>query len=173
MSNKTTITSLYDQFKNTPKKLKIICGWDEVIQPYKKTNDENRLGNKIGIEYFLYGSKLDTKHCGEGVKEKQPKIKNSPDFYEEAPFLSIAEDLLKLIKEGKVERLIFLSAYDKRKFANGDDRKRKIFRETFAKYVFNLKEKHNINLCTSKIHEFVSLELIPFDSEEKGQSKAD
>ena len=26
------ITSLYDQYKNTPKKLKIICDWDEVIQ---------------------------------------------------------------------------------------------------------------------------------------------
>jgi hypothetical protein len=28
-----TIKSLYEIYKNTPKKLKIICDWDEVIQP--------------------------------------------------------------------------------------------------------------------------------------------
>jgi hypothetical protein len=33
MNNKI-ITSLYDQYKNTPKKLNIVCGWDEVIQAY-------------------------------------------------------------------------------------------------------------------------------------------
>ena len=26
------ITTLYDHFKNSPKKLKIVCDWDEVIQ---------------------------------------------------------------------------------------------------------------------------------------------
>ena len=26
------IKSLYEHYKNSPKKLKIICGWDEVIQ---------------------------------------------------------------------------------------------------------------------------------------------
>ncbi|CAG8437532.1 6961_t:CDS:2 [Ambispora leptoticha] len=49
-----------------------------------------------------------------------------------APFLTIAEDLLKLIKEDKVEKLIFLSAYDKRKFPNGDERKAQIFKQTFV-----------------------------------------
>jgi hypothetical protein len=47
--------------------------------------------------------------------------------------LTIAEDLLKLIKEDKVEQLIFLSAYDKRKFSKGDLRKEEIFKETFGK----------------------------------------
>ncbi|CAG8435228.1 5940_t:CDS:2 [Ambispora gerdemannii] len=64
--------------------------------------------------------------------ERQIEIKNSPDFYQQAPFLTIAEDLLKLIKEDKVESLIFLSAYDKKRFVWGDERKRKIFRETFS-----------------------------------------
>src|SRR2546422_418699 len=46
--------------------------------------------------------------------EQQIQIKNSPNFYQQAPFLTIAKELLMLIKAGKVERLIFLSAYDKR-----------------------------------------------------------
>ncbi|CAG8616708.1 17082_t:CDS:2, partial [Racocetra persica] len=59
-------------------------------------------------------------------------VKNSPDFYQEAPFLTIAEDLLKLIKEDKVDRIIFLSAYDKRKFPNGDERKFRMIHDTFG-----------------------------------------
>ena len=27
------INCLYEYFKNTPKKLKVVCDWDEVIQP--------------------------------------------------------------------------------------------------------------------------------------------
>ena len=27
------IKSLYEHYKNSPKKLKIVCDWDEVIQP--------------------------------------------------------------------------------------------------------------------------------------------
>jgi hypothetical protein len=30
---KNRINCLYSHFKNTPKKLKIVCDWDEVIQP--------------------------------------------------------------------------------------------------------------------------------------------
>jgi len=30
---KININCLYNHFKNTPKKLKIVCDWDEVIQP--------------------------------------------------------------------------------------------------------------------------------------------
>ena len=67
----------------------------------------------------FYGRKIT---IGEKIAE-QEKYKNSPNFYQEAPFLTIAEDLLKLIKEDKVSRLIFLSAYDKRKFPNEDERK--------------------------------------------------
>jgi len=32
VKNKRIINSLYEQFKNTEKKLKIVCDWDEVIQ---------------------------------------------------------------------------------------------------------------------------------------------
>jgi len=90
------------------------------------------------------------------VKE-QVGIKNSLDFYQQAPFLTIAKELLKLVKEDKVERLIFLSAYDKRKFSNGDPRKKEIFKETFGRL-------KRIKCC---------LELIGFDSEKKGINKAD
>jgi len=66
--------------------------------------------------------------------EEQANYKNSPFFYQLAPFLTIAEDLSELIKKDKVEKIIFLSAYDKRKFPNGDPRKRKIFSETFGRF---------------------------------------
>jgi hypothetical protein len=88
------------------------------------------------------------------IKSKVEKIKNEPDFYEKAPFLTIAKELLRLIKEKKVEQTIFLSAYNKRDFANGDPRKKKIFSETFGKF----------SNC--------SLNLIGFESEGKGQSKS-
>src|SRR3954454_20649611 len=92
--------------------------------------------------------------------ERQQEIKNSPTFYQQAPFLTIAEDLLKLIKEDKIEQLIFLSAYDKRIFPNRDYRKVNIFMKTF------------FNVSTSARYKF-RLELIPFDSENQGQSKVD
>lgn len=177
------INSLYDHFKNTSKKLKIICDWDEVIQacePYakhlletsekfqdvfpnsgddgfegdfqdfwylysedylKKLRDKNEINSFV--EYSPYSSKIVEDYFfwdnfyDEDFKNKYLEIKNSPNFYQQAPFLTIAEDLLKLIKEGKIDRLIFLSAYDKRKFPNGDKRKYEIFRETFAKLARN------------------------------------
>jgi len=134
------------------------------------------------IKYSPYGSRLlnEEERRIKGFSifepsliEKQQEIKNSPNFYYQAPFLTIAEDLLKLIKEGKVEQLIFLSAYDKRvkyiytnetimfsdKF--GDPRKIEIFKKTFEK------------LCLIKKSFNTRLQLIGFDSESQGQSKAD
>ncbi|CAG8731588.1 10268_t:CDS:2, partial [Ambispora leptoticha] len=161
--NENKTTTLYEHYKNTPKKLKIVCDWDEVIQAY--------INDGKGVQFSPYGSQL--KGFYKELTEKQQEIKNSPDFYRKAPFLTIAEDLLKLIKEDKVEKLIFLSAYDKRKFPNADYRKVNIFVKTFFK------------LVTSAKYEF-RLELIHFDSEirssertsivgdqTQGQSKAD
>jgi len=88
------------------------------------------------------------------IKDKIDKIKNESDFYENAPFLTLAKELLKLVKENKVE-VIFLSAYDKRAFLDGDPRKKKIFRETFGQFPN----------C--------SLNLVGFESEGKGQSKSE
>ena len=214
------ITSLYDHFKNTPKKLKIVCDWDEVIQtcePYalwkisnpilleellrKKNNFQDyfetfwrkELEDTIEINYSPYGSSLklkgnkgyfDTKL----IDEKQQTIKNSPNFYQEAPFLTIAEDLLKLIKENKVECLIFLSAYDKRKFSDkddedgeeiGDKRKIEIFDQTFDKLDNMVSEIGNDGIVRVRIADekkgktIVNLVLLGFDSEIQGQSKAD
>jgi len=88
------------------------------------------------------------------IKSKIEKIKNETNFYEKVPFLTIAKELLRLIKENKVERVVFLSAYNKKDFANGDPRKKKIFSETFGKFPN----------C--------SLNLIGFESEGQGQSKS-
>ncbi|CAI2196756.1 1370_t:CDS:2, partial [Funneliformis geosporum] len=126
---------------------------------------------KTKVKYSPYGSRLEfgNSFSAKKVLENQKEIKNSPDFYQQAPFLTIAEDLLKLIKEDKVDRLIFLSAYDKRKFPNGDDRKIKIFGETFGKVVGGSTDNNEDTaeglLCAMK--------LIPFESENKGQSKAE
>ncbi|CAG8449430.1 17226_t:CDS:10 [Racocetra fulgida] len=126
--------------------------WDEVEQKYQQIKRDE---NFLQINYSSYGSNLKydgffkpTEHnlTQKDILEDQQIYKNSPHFYQEAPFLTIAEDLLRLIKEDKVEKLIFLSAYDKRKFPDGDDRKYSIFYSTF--------EPTN-----------AEIELIPFESE--------
>lgn len=180
------ITVLYEYFKNTPKKLKIVCDWDEVIQnceqyagwkAFKELSHFFRGGfhetlekhfkdfwDTDLVEYSPYGSKIkEVMFHGKTHLDKYLEIKNSPNFYQQAPFLTIAEDLLKLIKEDKVERLIFLSAYDKRKFPEGDMRKWIIFDDTFGRVFLNKDQKPFA----------ASLKLIPFDSETQGQNKAD
>ena len=145
--------TLYEHFKNSPKKLKIVCDWDEVVQatePYallkaseRMTRDitnfpgninffkffegfwEGALGNEIVMNYSPYGSGLEIRGGYKELEREYEKVASSPDFYHQVPFLTIAEDLLRLIKEDKIERLIFLST--------GDDRKKEVFRETFYK----------------------------------------
>ncbi|RHZ37712.1 hypothetical protein [endosymbiont GvMRE of Glomus versiforme] len=181
-----TITTLYDHYKNTPKKLKIICDWDEVIQSlesyalYKEVHKEPIEKDYFPsyfewfwevegeIKYSPYGSSIvDDDTITSRTREKQIQIKNSPNFYQEAPFLTIAKELLKLIKEGKVSRLIFLSAYDKRKFPYGDGRKEWIFKETFDKVGYEREDDSSKTILPCY------LELIGFDSETQGQTKAD
>ncbi|CAG8610240.1 8296_t:CDS:10 [Ambispora leptoticha] len=87
------------------------------------------------IEYSPYGSRLIPSNL---FAKEQLEIKNSPEFYQKAPFLTIAKELLKLIRENKAKQIIFLSAYDKRKFPNGDPRKKQIFKETFAEGIPNV-----------------------------------
>ncbi|CAH1755876.1 13954_t:CDS:2 [Entrophospora sp. SA101] len=123
-TSKGVINCLYSHFKNTPEKLK------SKIKSCLSKGDSFALGLR-------------------SIKEKIDKIKNEPDFYEQTSFLTLAQELLKLVKENKVA-VTFLSAYDKRSFPNGDPRKRKIFSETFGKFPN----------C--------SLELIGFDSEGQG-----
>ena len=187
------IISLYDHYKNTNKKLKIVCDWDEVIQahePYAMwklgEGQEQQVSfpkffkhiwdTEGAICYSPYGSFV---VLAPNRLEQQIQIKNSPNFYQQAPFLTIAKELLMLIKAGKVERLIFLSAYDKRKFPNGDPRKHKIFKETFRKLNGFKNKKSQGKDCKNKEVELaffipsIELQLIGFDSKEKGQTKAD
>jgi len=131
-------------------------------------------GDSCPVVYYPYGSRIEGKVNSDDkgyirnsvgvapeLSKKQQEIKNSPSFYQQAPFLTIAEDLLKLIKKDKVEQLIFLSAYDKRKFPGGDDRKIDIFLDTFFE----------LNLL--KRNEYIDLKFIGFDSETQGRTKAD
>ena len=179
--DKKIVNCFYSYFKNSPKKLKIICDWDEVIQPHepyalwltplsKKQREQEYIEKKIEfseyfkvfwsekevsqINYSPYGSRLVIEEDAEKLNQQQA-IKNSSNFYQQAPFLTIAKELLMLIKAGIVEKLIFLSAYDKRKFPQEDPRKHEIFKQTFGKFPN----------C--------SLQLIGFDSEKQGANKVD
>jgi hypothetical protein len=80
---------------------------------------------------------MDYDHWGVGLKfnhwkkkdgilpvNNEWELKCPSDFYQQTSFLTIAEDLVKLIKEDKVEKLIFLTA-------NSGESKFKIFEETF------------------------------------------
>jgi len=88
---------------------------------------------------------------------------------------------LKLIKEDKVKQLIFLSAYDKRKFPTTDLRKVDVFNETFGKLLGEIKPMlgKSISEMRKEMNQQVkkgivgSLILIPFESETQGESKAD
>jgi len=161
------------------------CDWSDAQCEFPKYFWHYWFINPPLIEYSPYGSKnkvyenllnrLDYKER----MEKQVGYKNSPDFYYHAPFLTIAEDLLELIKEKRIAKLIFLSAYDKRKFPNGDPRKIEIFKQTFYNFhkvtIWDTKkavdssawEQSFLNDCE------IRLELIPFDNETQGQSKAE
>lgn len=184
------ITGLYDHFKNTPKKLKIICGWDEVIQPHEPyalwlaLKQNRKLKDRFDftfeeffkefwqkdyaspIDYSPYGSSLNTPKFHklwddnlDEVANEQIKVKTSPNLYQIQPFLTIAEDLLKLIKEDKVEDLVFLTANDDRIFPMGDNRKKEIFNETFGKL--------------GKYLGSLEIRLVPFGIEGKEQTKTD
>ncbi|CAI2183848.1 14176_t:CDS:10 [Funneliformis geosporum] len=142
---------------------KIKFDFRENLDKFKGDDDNGEVYGNVNysVKYSPYGSRLEfgNSFSAKKVLENQKEIKNSPDFYQQAPFLTIAEDLLKLIKEDKVDRLIFLSAYDKRKFPNGDDRKIKIFGETFGKVVGGSTDNNEDTaeglLCAMK--------LIPFE----------
>lgn len=155
------------------KKLKIICDWDEIIQPlepyslWKAKNKKNKRENfstffkrfwkkRIPIEYFSFGSKLDKKKIRGKTLKTQTKIKNSKGFYKNSPFLKVARDILDLIKDNKIEKIIFLSAYEKEKFSEeGDKRKNEIFEKNFG--IFSCCE----------------LKLISFKNEKEGLKKSD
>ncbi|CAI2195199.1 13277_t:CDS:2, partial [Funneliformis geosporum] len=145
-------------FQQLPSRFRTEIDMDKIIEEVCQENSltcvskEKSIDNHAyeinnNIEYSPYGSKIKGSFFNEKrFREVYEEIKNSPCFYQQAPFLTIAEDLLKLIREGKVEELIFLSAYDKSKFPKGDDRKYEIFRDTFGitlqrKYPCNIKLK--------------------------------
>lgn len=219
LKTRKIIDSLYERFKNTSNKLKIVCDWDEVIQscePYatwlstnKKAAERYSIGNEYMwwarqfpnyfqnywitkppfIEYSSYGSKnkvdeylLDRTDYKERM-DRQIEIKNSPNFYQEAPFLTIADDLLKLIKEDKVENLMFLSSCkffsDRDKYDDEIEYKRKyeIFEQTFGK-LDNTHYKRGLNgemmvriAKEDKGKAIINMIISPFDGEKDERGK--
>ena len=153
--------SLYQLIKQKSKEkgrpLKIICDWDETIQPLKPatiyekmdpnagislaeftesfwentdfTNPENLTGGGFGkrVRSYVKGftGKEEEKKAIKKYEEEKLEMKESPYKWEsyansfygrperfQAPFLSIAEELLKSIKENLVGELIIISAYN-------------------------------------------------------------
>ncbi|CAI2169067.1 11827_t:CDS:2 [Funneliformis geosporum] len=114
----------------------------------QKVDNEVERNKKPPVEYSLYGSRLMFDYVNieneveeeelKRIVEQQIQIKNSSNFYQEAPFLTIAEDLLKLIKEDKIEQIIFLVYCKvlgvKEDEVIRDERIEKIFKETFGKF---------------------------------------
>jgi hypothetical protein len=121
------IKSLYDHYKNTSKKLKIVCDWDEVIQsayPYAYWLGRKEQRKNKNTTYCVPFVDFFDSYWHGGERDYY-RTSNPSDIYHQMPFLTIAEDLLRLIKEDKVEELIFLST--------SDDRKYEVFKETFLK----------------------------------------
>ncbi|CAG8664168.1 9820_t:CDS:2 [Paraglomus brasilianum] len=59
--------------------------------------------------------------------------KMDPDFYKDSPFISIAEDLLKALKESLIEKLVIATSHSKGRYTeNGDPRKIEKFQKTFG-----------------------------------------
>jgi len=155
------INSLYELIKQKSQEkrrpLKIICDWDETIQPLKPamiyekmspdagisfseftesfwentdfTNPENLTGGGFGkkIRSYVKGftGKEEEKKAIKKYEEEKLEMKENPYKWEsyaksfygrperfQTPFLSIAEELLKAVKEDLVSELIIISAYN-------------------------------------------------------------
>lgn len=74
----------------------------------------------------------------EKIEERWKSFYVSPEWVEiitNAPFLNIAEDLLKALKEGLISKLVIISSYRKgRGKGQGVTRKKKVFAKTWSKF---------------------------------------
>jgi O6-methylguanine-DNA--protein-cysteine methyltransferase len=96
--NKEIINCLYNHFKNTPKKLKIVCDWDEVIQCLEP--------------FALYLALKKTKSVSRGL-EKLIEVINQNDFRKKV------YQLCSQIPKGKVStyKIIATAAYGSPNYA--------------------------------------------------------
>jgi len=134
-----------EEYQKKDRKLKVFCDWDEVIQPlepkvYYEYHKEQELfknyfrnfwkqiaKTKRIITFSSYGSHAVSRD------ENLTKIKNDVDFYNKAPFLTIAKELLLALEDNLIE-LTFLSAYNQDDFPNGDERKAKKAKKIFGQF---------------------------------------
>ena len=134
---------LYSFLVKSPKKLRIVCAWDEVIKPIesyslwlakKEYNSDWIKPLSSFVDYFNAFWNIDNKEhanpskitysnndsslsdwCksitvsdySEKILDRQLELKKTANTYQEAPYLSAIIDLLKLLKENKVESLVF------------------------------------------------------------------
>jgi hypothetical protein len=66
----------------------------------------------------------------EKISQEFKKHKNKDEFYEESPFLTFSEDLLKALKRNLISQLVLVTASN----GNPGGRKRRKFQKTFAKF---------------------------------------
>ncbi|CAI2172562.1 17523_t:CDS:10 [Funneliformis geosporum] len=132
--------------------------------PFTPIYPSNFKGNKNGSDGF---TDLIVKglrptiywHDNEGYYRNE----NPSDIYHRMPFLTIAEGLLRLLKEDKIEKLIFLSTSDDRKIEVFEETFRKLAKPTgnFMAYVpdFDIFIDDDPKNCRDVLNEFISFGL--------------
>jgi hypothetical protein len=179
-TNKDLYTLIKEQYRKKGRPLRLVCDWDECIQPvsplmwyrvvkengleekenplepfeeyFKRYWREARIEYKQNIPYtrdtkikaieeirkrtdssvnydFDYLDFDPDKYDNEfnrKVRKPQYKVLNDPNYYENAPFLSFARDLLKALDEGLIERLAFITTT-----RGVDHRKQRVFNRVF------------------------------------------
>ena len=148
------------------RKLKIICDWDEVLKPREATVYHIVANRSCSFAEFFrkFWENVSVKYQGhtcrvlntnleevEQLREKNPEefrkkveeiARTYINLYEESPWLSIAEDLLKALKEDLVDYFVIAGNYKKNrhnevnidKTCGGDPRKIKKFLKSFASF---------------------------------------
>ena len=163
------------------RKLKIICDWDEVLMPRNPTVYyiianrpcpfaeffqkfwEGVLVNYQGLSCKVLRTnikeveKLREEDSGELQNKEKEISKIYHNLYDESPWLSVAQDLLRALEEDLIEYFIITGNYKKDRHKEiavdetlgGDLRKIKKFRKSFAKFP-NTKLKINAPFYTDQ-----------------------
>jgi hypothetical protein len=153
-----------DQVRKQGRKVKIICDWDECILPVKpwavyhfsnkkmsfqelfeefwenSTLEPGSTGGNKKCDYFgsneiIKEAIVKFKELGEQIK-KDPTYQNffsSPLRYQ-APFLSMAKEVLECLEEDLISELVVISSFGKGKASWEDHPKKGIFKKTFGQF---------------------------------------
>ncbi|KLL01966.1 MAG: uridine/cytidine kinase [Mycoplasmataceae bacterium RC_NB112A] len=152
--------------ENKKSPVRIICDWDEVVKSREATVYYEIIGRSGKFEDFFQrfwenaelkykghvGTVVNThlrevedlrnKDHSEFEKKAKEEVAVNFNLYDKSPWLSIAGDLLKALKEGLIEKLVFTGNYKENRHTNfevdktgGGDLKKIIkFRKSFGKF---------------------------------------